>query len=403
MYIRDFFKKRVGVSRNVFALGIVSFFNDIASEMLYPVLPIFLTTVLGAPVAIVGLIEGIAESTASILKVVSGWFSDRFQSRKPFMVSGYSCSALSKVLLGLAYSWPLVLIARFIDRFGKGVRTSARDALIVESTKAGTGQGRSFGFHRGMDTAGATLGPLFTILLLKHFQGNLRPVFFLAFIPAFLGILFLLFFVKEKKKETKRFVFTFRWRDIDRSFKLFILISFIFALGNSSDVFLILRAKNLGFSTILAIFAYVLYNLTYALFSFPVGIVSDRIGPRKVLVYGFLIFTVVYLFFGVVTRSFFLWILFPVYGIYMAFTEGIGKAYIAGLVPSEKAGTAFGFYQTVIGVCTFFASLFAGILWTYVSPQAPFIFGSIMALAACVLFVMFGGGKRRRASSATTI
>ena len=296
--------KRLAVSRNVAALGVVSFFNDIASEMLYPVVPIFLTSVLGAPVAVVGLIEGIAESTASILKVVSGWFSDRFRSRKPFMVSGYSCSVLSKILLGLAYSWPLVLIARFVDRFGKGIRTSARDALIVESTKAGTGQGRSFGFHRGMDTVGATLGPFFTILLLRHFKDNLRPIFFLALIPSFLGIFFLIFFVKEKKKEAKHFVFTFRWRDLDRSFKLFILVSFIFALGNSSDIFLILRAKNLGFSTILAIFAYVLYNLTYALFSFPAGIVSDRIGPRKVLISGFLIFTVVYLFLGWLTGLF---------------------------------------------------------------------------------------------------
>jgi len=243
------------------------FFNDIASEMLYPIVPIFLTSVLGAPVAVVGLIEGIAESIASILKVVSGWFSDRFRRRKPFLVSGYSCSAFSKILMGLAYSWPLVLIARFIDCFGKGIRMSARDALIVESTGPEKGRGRSFGFHRGLDTAGAALGPLFTILLLKHFNDNLRPVFFL-------------------------------------------------------------------------------------------------------------------------------WLLFPAYGIYMALTEGVGKAYIAGLVPSEKSGTAFGFYQTVIGLCAFFASLTAGFLWTYVSPQAPFIFGSIMALIACALFVVFEGKKK---------
>ncbi|MCX5641820.1 MAG: MFS transporter, partial [Candidatus Omnitrophica bacterium] len=200
-------------------------------------------------------------------------------------------------------------------------------------------------------------------------------------------------FVKEKKKETKRFVFTFRWRELDRSYKLFILVSFVFALGNSSDVFLILRAKNLGFSTISTIFAYVLYNLTYALFSFPVGIVSDRIGPRKVLASGFLIFTVVYLLFGIINRSFFLWLLFPVYGIYMAFTEGIGKAYIAGIGPPEKSGTAFGFYQTVIGLRTFFASLVAGLLWTYVSPQAPFIFGSAMALVAGLIFMIWGRRK----------
>jgi len=263
----------------------------------------------------------------------------------------------------------------------------------VESTKAGAGQGRSFGLHRGMDTAGAALGPLFTILLLKYFNDNLRVIFFLAVIPALIGVLVLLLFVKEKKKATERFIFTFRWRDLDRSFKLFILVSFVFALGNSSDVFLILRAKNLGLSTILTVLAYIFYNLIYSFFSFPAGILSDRIGHRKILVSGFLIFAVVYLFFGIVNQSFFLWLLFPVYGIYMALTEGIGKAYIAGLVPQEKAGTAFGFYNTITGLCTFFASLIAGILWTYVNPTAPFIFGSAMALIACFIFIISGRRK----------
>lgn len=381
-------KNKFGISKNVFVLGLVSFFNDVASEMIYPLVPIFLTSVLGAPVAIVGLIEGIAESTASILKVVSGWLSDKWRSRKPFTVVGYSISAVSKILLGLAFSWPVVLFARFIDRFGKGVRTSARDALIVESSDISS-RGRSFGFHRGLDTLGAVIGPLLALLAIHYLDGNFRLIFLLAFIPAFIGILLLLFFVKEMKKETSALpAFHFNWHDLDPSFKIFLLISFIFALGNSSDAFLILRAQNLGLSLILVVLAYVLFNFTYAIFSTPAGIISDRIGPKKVLLSGFLLFSAVYLSFGYANSGLLVWILFPLYGIYMAFTEGVGKAYISNLVPDEKTGTAFGVYQTTIGLCTFFASLIAGLLWTYINVSAPFIFGSIMALISALLFIV---------------
>ena len=378
---------KIGISKNVFALGLVSFFNDIASEMIYPIVPIFLTSVLGAPVAIVGLIEGIAESTASILKVVSGWLSDKFQRRKPFVVAGYSFSAISKIILSLAFSWLFVLIARFIDRFGKGTRTSARDALIAESSENSV-RGRAFGFHRALDTLGAVVGPMVALLAIHFLDNNFRLIFFLAFIPAFIGILLLLFFVKEKKKEANSSsTFHFNWHNLDPSFKIFLLISFIFALGNSSDVFLILRAQNLGLSLSLVVLAYVLFNFTYAIFSIPAGIISDKIGPRKVLLAGFLLFSAVYFFFGLIHSSLFLWLLFPVYGLYMALTEGVGKAYISNLVPPEKTGTAFGVYHTIIGLTTFFASLFAGLLWTYIGVSAPFIFGSIMAVISAFLFV----------------
>jgi len=385
MGVRGYMK--IGISKNVFALGLVSFFNDIASEMIYPIVPIFLTSVLGAPVAIVGLIEGIAESTASILKVVSGWLSDKFQRRKPFVVAGYSFSAISKIILSLAFSWLFVLIARFIDRFGKGTRTSARDALIAESSENSV-RGRAFGFHRALDTLGAVVGPMVALLAIHFLDNNFRLIFFLAFIPAFIGILLLLFFVKEKKKEANSSsTFHFNWHNLDPSFKIFLLISFIFALGNSSDVFLILRAQNLGLSLSLVVLAYVLFNFTYAIFSIPAGIISDKIGPRKVLLAGFLLFSAVYFFFGLIHSSLFLWLLFPVYGLYMALTEGVGKAYISNLVPPEKTGTAFGVYHTIIGLTTFFASLFAGLLWTYIGVSAPFIFGSIMAVISAFLFV----------------
>jgi MFS family permease len=381
-------KNKFGISKNVFVLGLVSFFNDVASEMVYPIIPIFLTSILGAPVAIVGLIEGVAESTASLLKVVSGWLSDKFQKRKPFVVWGYSFSAVSKILLSLAFSWPFVLAARFIDRFGKGVRTSARDALIVENSET-SARGKVFGFHRAIDTLGAVAGPLMALLAINFLDNNFRLIFFLAFIPAFVAIILLVFFVKEKKKQPASAAgLRFNWRDLDPSFKIFLLISFIFALGNSSDAFLILRAQNLGFSAALIVMSYVLFNFFYAAFSIPAGIISDKIGPKKVLLAGFLIFAAVYLFFGLINSSSILWLLFPIYGIYMSFTEGVGKAYISNLVPQEKVGTAFGTYQTVIGLCAFFASLAAGLLWTYVNVRAPFIFGSIMALISAFLFVI---------------
>jgi MFS family permease len=383
-------KNKFGISKNVFVLGLVSFFNDVASEMIYPIVPIFLTSVLVVPVAIVGLIEGIAESTASILKFVSGWLSDKFQKRKPFVVLGYSFSAISKIFLSLAHSWPFVLFARFIDRFGKGTRTSARDALIAESSE-NLVRGRSFGFHRALDTLGAVVGPLIALLAIHFLDNKFRLIFLLAFIPAFIAILLLIFLVKEKKKELiSPSTFHFNWRNLDPSFKIFLLISFIFALGNSSDAFLILRAQNLGLSVSLVVLAYVLFNFTYALFSTPAGIISDKIGPKKVLLTGFLLFSAVYLFFGLTHSSLFLWLLFPIYGIYMALTEGVGKAYISNLIPQEKTGTAFGVYQTTIGLCTFFASLIAGLLWTYIGVSAPFIFGSLMAVISAFLFVILG-------------
>jgi MFS family permease len=233
------------------------------------------------------------------------------------------------------------------------------------------------------------VGSMIALLAIHFLDNNFRLIFFLAFIPAFIGILLLLFFVEERKKEANSSpTFLFNWRNLDSSFKVFLLISFIFALGNSSDAFLILRAQNLGLSLTLVVLAYVLFNFTYAIFSIPAGIISDKNGPKKVLMTGFFLYSAVYLFFGLAHSSLFLWLLFPVYGIYMALTEGVGKAYISNLVPQEKTGTAFGVYQTTVGLCTFFASLIAGLFWTYISVSAPFIFGSIMAVISAFLFVV---------------
>jgi MFS family permease len=382
-------RNRNGISKNVLVMGVVSFFNDVASEMIYPLVPIFLTSFLGMPVTIVGLIEGIADATGSVFKIVFGWISDKLQKRKPIIVIGYSLAAFAKIILAVSYTWQLVFVSRFSDRLSKGIRTSARDALIAESSLK-SNRGLSFGVHRALDTLGAVVGPLLAIVLIKIFNNDFHKIFFIAAIPAVIGVLLLVFFVKEKKKMplTEKLPF-FKIRGFGFPFVWFLAVSCVFALGNSSDAFLILRAKNLGLSTILTVLAYVTFNVTYASFATHAGIISDRVGAKKVLFIGFLLFSIVYLLFGVVGQSGWLWLLFPVYGIYMALTEGIGKAYISNLVPQKNLGVAFGVYQTLTGICTLFASLIAGLLWTHVSVSTPFIYGGVMALIAGLMFLRY--------------
>lgn len=382
----NIFKK---IPRNVLFLGLVSFFNDVASEMVYPIIPIFLTSVLGAPVSVLGFIEGIAQATASLMQFFSGYFSDRFRKRKIFVESGYGLSAFSKLLMGFAYAWPFVLFARFIDRFGKGVRTTARDSILLQNTTP-KNKGFIFGFHRALDSAGAVLGPLLALLLLYLFHENIRTIFFIAFIPSAFGVLLLIFFVKEKKQIVKKAIkISFNWKKINSSLKLFFIISILFALGNSSDTFLILRSKNLGLSTILVVLAYVLYNVFQTTFSTPAGSLADKIGARKVFALGLLIFAFVYFVFGIIDTSFWVWVVFPIYGIYIAFTDGVSKAYISEFITEKESGTFFGIYQTGIALASFFASFMAGILWSVINPSAAFFFGSIMALLA--LLVLFYG------------
>lgn len=386
-------EKQNKLSKNVIILGLVSFFNDFASEMVYPLVPIFLTSVLGAPVALVGLIEGIAESTASLVKVYFGWLSDKAQKRKIFAVYGYSLSTISKLIIGVALSWPIVLIGRFIDRFGKGIRTSARDALIAESsTKENVG--RAFGFHRALDTAGAVFGPLSAILLIDHFGShNLRPIFYIALIPGIVGVILLLLLVKEKGAPAKSNPPQFKLTHLTPAYKTFLVVSAIFALGNSSDAFLILRAQSLGLSTKFTILAYVLFNLVYSGLSYSMGSLSDKIGPRKLLVGSFFLFAITYLLFGINQSTTWVWFLFALYGVFMALSEGVSKAYITKIVSPEVIATSFGAYQTIIGICTFFSSLIAGLLWSNVNPSAPFIFGAILAVMAGLIFVLSDRGK----------
>lgn len=380
------FKK---IPKNVFILGVVSLFNDIASEMIYPVVPIFLTTVLQAPVSIVGVIEGIAEGTASIMKFIFGYLSDRAQKRKIFVVVGYSMAALSKILIGLASSWVFVLFARFIDRTGKGLRTSARDSLLLQSANAGN-KGFIFGFHRSLDSMGAVIGPIIALILLQIVHGDLRLVFLLAFIPALLSVILLVLAVSEKTKNPitkKALPFNFSLKNLNPNFTFFFIVSIIFALGNSSDAFLILRSQNLGLTTTLVVFAYVLYNISQTVFATPAGKIADKIGARTVFAAGLIIFSVVYFFFGIIKSPTLIWILFPIYGLYIAFTDGVSKAYIAEFIQKKESGSYFGLYQMGIALASVTASVIGGLLWTVISPSATFFFGSFMAGLAFIILI----------------
>jgi len=380
-----------GVSRNVFVLGLVSLATDVASEMLYPIIPIFLTVTLGAPVAFLGLIEGIAEGTASLMKVGSGWYSDRLSVRRPLVAAGYGLSAVGKVLLATAFHWPQVLIARTTDRFGKGVRTSPRDALIADSSLPEV-YGRSFGFHRAADTAGAVIGPLIGLAILQIVgQNHLRPVLLAATIPGVLSV-GLLVFVRERRRPPQPVAKATGSAKLDLSgaspvFWMFLSVSLLFALGNSSDTFLILRAKDLGLSLSIVILMYVLYNASYSLLSLPAGIVADRIGKRRLVTGGFFVYGLVYMGFALVGQGSAVWPLFLVYGVYMAFTDGQARAMVAELSPEERRGTFLGLYHTGIGLMAVAASVIAGVLWDVVGKPAPFWLGASTGFAAAALML----------------
>lgn len=390
-----------GVPRNVVVLGVVSLFADISSEMVYPLIPLFLTATLGAPVVAVGLIEGVAESTASLLKWVFGWFSDRIRRRVPFTFAGYALAAVAKPALAAAYVWPAALFVRFLDRSGKGIRTAPRDALIADSTDKAQ-RGRAFGLHRAMDTSGAIVGPLAALGLLAWFGGhNYRPIFLIAGIPGAISILLVLF-VREVRHtpRTGPLPPLLSLAGYDRRFLQFVAVTVLFSLGNSSDAFLILRSKDVGLGATAIVLAYVLYNVAYAALSLPAGIRSDRIGRRPVLVAGFAIFALVYVGFALVSDGWMIWPLFIVYGAYIAFTEGVGKAYVSDLVPSDRRGAALGLYNASLGVMLLFSSIIGGALWSLVGPAATFAFGASTAAAAALLLLTLNPGGDDRSAEA---
>lgn len=383
-------KKYFGFGKNIIIAGLVSFFMDVSSEMIYPLVPLFLSNVLGVNKSVIGLIEGVAESTASILKTFSGWLSDRIGNRKWLMVVGYGISTFSRPLVAIAAGWHYVMDSRFMDRFGKGIRTAPRDAVIAESTNDAY-LGRAFSFHRSLDTLGAVVGPGLAFFLLGLLSNDYRKVFWISMIPGIIAVLLIIFFITEKKKvsvvcsaRSKLTIKHFDWR-----FKFFVLIITLFALGNSSDVFLILKAQYVGIPPMMIPVVYLLFNLIYSISAIPAGIIADRFGRKRIILLGFVLFAIVYYGFAIVRDTRGIWFLFGFYGIFMGLTEGIQKAFLATIIPSDFKATAFGIYNTAIGIAMFPASLIGGWLWDNVSPSATFFYGAITASLSAVLFIVF--------------
>jgi MFS family permease len=390
-----------GLSGNVFFAGLVSFCMDVSSEMIYPLVPLFLASVLGVNKSMIGLIEGSAESMASLVKVFSGWYSDRLGKRKRLMLAGYSVSTLSRPLMALAGGWHQVLAARLVDRFGKGVRTAPRDAIIADSTEP-SWLGRAFSFHRSMDTMGAVVGPAIAFIGLQMYHSSYRQLFWLSILPGVLAVLIIIFFIREKrdapvKAEAEKPRITGSGK-LDRRAWFFIVIVAIFALGNSSDAFLILRAGQLGVPAAMIPAVYLLFNLVYSITAIPAGIAADRYGRKRLILAGFVLFAALYSGFAVAGSPLAVWVLFALYGVFMGLTEGIQKAFLATLTPEGLKGTAFGLYAGAVGFAALPSSLIAGVLWDKVSPAAAFWFGAATALLAAVLFAVFIAGMKLKPS-----
>ena len=398
------------IPRNLLAVSLGSFFTDISSEMIFHLLPLFLTNVLGAKTAVVGLIEGVAETTASLTRLFSGWLSDKLGKRKGLTVFGYSISAVAKPLFLLANTWPLVLILRFADRVGKGIRTAPRDALVADSLLA-ENRGFGFGLHRAADTAGAAVG-LAIAAAVTYAAGptviNLRAdtfhlVIWLNILPAVLGVISLILLARDvpaalKPKPAAQEIPPvqpgMRRRFSPRLVGFFIVVA-LFTLGNSSDSFLVLRAQDRGLSVFQVMLAIFVFNLVYTIASTPAGLRSDRVGRGRVLVGGWLIYGLVYLGFALARASWQIWVLYALYGLYYAMVEGTARAYVADLSAAENRGTAYGIYNTAVGIMALPASVIAGILWqgafgwTGWGAPAPFFFGSGMAIVAVLLTVFW--------------
>jgi MFS family permease len=366
----------------------VSLLTDASSEMVYPVLPLFLANVLGAPVAAIGLIESLAEATASFMKIGSGWLSDRVGRRKPLIAVGYSLSNLAKPVLALSATWPAVLVLRLADRVGKGVRTAPRDALIAESAAEGE-RGRSFGAHRALDTLGAAIGPFVAWTVLTLSPDAYRTVFLISAIPGTLAIVVVLFAVRDAQSRTRaQDAPRPSFRHFSRPLIVFTAISGTFALANSSDALLILRAQDLGASAALIPLMYVVFNLVGAALSGPFGARSDSVGRRRLLVFGFAGYAFVYLGFALAHSPASPWLLFALYGIPYAATEGMTRAYVCDLAGPDRRGTVLGAYTFVLGLAALPSSALAGVLWDTVSHAAPFLLSAVlMMLSATALLV----------------
>lgn len=383
-------KKFFRVNPVIYVTGLVSLLTDLSSQMIVPLLPLFLTSVLHAQIGNVGIIEGFATSASNVLKLFSGWLSDRIEKRKGLMVIGYGISNIVKPLFAICGSWGHVFGLRFVERLGKGVRAAPRDALIADSTTKEE-RGKGFGFHRSMDTLGAALGPLIAFGILAKHPGAYRTVFWVSAIPGVLAIFIIVVFLKEKRQTVhngKKQLPKITFKGLDPRFVRFTLVASLFAIGNSSDAFLVLRAQSVGMAPAMIPLAYFAFNLTYSITSVPIGMLSDRIGRRTVIIGGYIIFALIYFGFGIAQSSSLIWVLFIIYGLYYAATEGVQKAYIGDLVSQGQRGTAMGTYNALTGFAALPASIIPGYLWQLFGPGVAFGYTTIIAFLAAFLMII---------------
>lgn len=381
-----------GLTRNLLIVGLVSLFTDLSSQMVFPLIPLYLISI-GAGAWVVGLVEGAAETTASLLKVFSGYWSDRISKRKTFVFAGYGLSSITKPLFAFAYSWPLVLIVRVFERVGKGIRTAPRDAIIAESTKSSV-RGKAYGFHRAMDGIGSVSGAALALLLLPVL--GFKDLFLVAFIPGIIAVLFV-FFIKEKnrpkevKKKNKSLKVSLK--NLPRNLKLFILVSTVFSFGHFGYAFLLLKAKNIGLGNDAAIFLYVIFYIVYTLCTIPAGILSDKIGRKPVLMTGYILFATMAIGLLFTSQIYAIFAIFVVYGIFYAMIDGSQRAFVADLAPPDLRATALGTFHTSIGLIALPGGFLAGILWDVVSPEATFLFALALALGSILLLVFVKNKK----------
>ena len=381
-----------GLPRNVWAVGLTSFFMDISSDMVINLLPLFLMGVLGVRAEVIGIIEGFADWAASFFKLFSGWLSDKARERKWLAVLGYAISAISKPFFYFATSWVWIAGARWADRVGKGIRTAPRDALIADSAEPDQ-RGLAFGLHRSMDTMGAMLGLFIALVVVLIAQrtatelsrSTFQTIVLISIVPAFLAVLTLAIGAEDVPVTSERPAPKFAFRSLGKPFMIFIVIVCIFTLGNSSDAFLTLRAEDAGLSVAGILGMLITFNLVYTLISTPAGALSDRIGRRKLIVGGWLAYAVIYLAFGLAQTGWQVWMIYAFYGVYYGMAYGTASALVADLVPADVRGTAYGTYNAALSISALFASIIAGVLWENIGPAAPFLFGGVLALAAALL------------------
>jgi len=378
------------ITKTIWILSLVSLFTDTASEMLYPIMPIYLKSI-GFSIVLIGILEGVAEATAGLSKGYFGKLSDNTGRRVPFVQIGYAFSALSKPMMAI-FIYPLwIFFARTIDRFGKGIRTGARDAILSDEATPET-KGKIFGFHRSMDTFGAVAGPALALLYLYYFPEDYKTLFYIAFMPGLLAV-WASFFLKEKKRNIEQptirttfFSFIGYWKTSPVTYRKVVLGLLVFTLFNSSDVFLLLKVKEAGFSDASVIGVYIFYNLIYALFAFPIGIIADKISLKKIFIIGLAIFAIVYFGMSFNNNIYIFFILFFLYGIYAAATEGISKAWISNITNKKDTATAIGTYAGFQSICTMIASSFAGIIWYQFGAAAAFITTSLATVIVIIYF-----------------